>query len=361
MNYYPIRHDFLKSLEDLKITYKSILKAELKLPVHKNFFQFQGNYYPIKIKFNINNIDQKRSIVGSFNPLNLTITLNYHYYQFLDSTQRLNLIRHELAHYIDYILRGDAGHDHDAHYHRLCQSYEWNQEVYQATIDKSIIEKIQHNKRLHRHSEKLIALSQNNNSWEEAQSALLKAKQLLQGVQEKFIAQNDDYIALELTSGKRFTQKLNTILQILELFHCQCILLTTPGHFTLEAITTLKQKEAIEELYMFLLSQIDQWFDESKKHHPQLHRSSFYQGVLRGLKEKMQLQEDLLYSHQKALIISSKQELQKHFQILYPRTGKSSQKTQHDLHSFMQGKNMGMRMELKNKLRQSSTLLSFFH
>ena len=142
-NYYPVQEKFLDDLASLKITYKKILQDELKCSVSKNFFKFQDNFYPIKIKFAINVIEKNRPIIGSFNPHNLTITLNYHYYQQLNHLEQLNLIRHELAHYIDYILRGHTGQDHDAYFHQLCLSYGWDKNVYAATIDTSLLQKIE--------------------------------------------------------------------------------------------------------------------------------------------------------------------------------------------------------------------------
>lgn len=359
MNYYPINPEFLLDLELLKKTYKDIIANELNFRVSKNFFQYQDHHYPIKIKFNCNPIELQRPILGTFNPQNLAITVNYHYYQFLTEVEKLNLIRHELAHYLDYIQRGEAGNTHDAHFHHLCLSYGWGKEVYNSVLDHSIFHKIQQTQRSIRQSEKLLALAHHNSSWEEAQSALLKAKELMHNIDQKIIDHNEAYIAIELTSGKRLTQKYQTILQILEHFQCQCIILTTPGHFTLEAITTFSHKNDVIELFSYLEVQIDAWFNESKQFNPKLHRNSFYRGLKIGLEEKILQQERQFMAHQKALILSSKKELAKHFQLLYPKTGKAHQKSKQDLKSFFQGKNIGQRIELKNKIQQRHNVLTY--
>ena len=130
MKYYPIQEEFLKDLNNLQKVYRTLIKDELRCEVQKNFFKFQDQYFPIKIQFHINAIVKTHPIIGCFNPQNLSINLNYHYYQLLSPEQQLNLIRHELAHYIDYILRGNLGQDHDAYYHQLCLSYSWGKDVY---------------------------------------------------------------------------------------------------------------------------------------------------------------------------------------------------------------------------------------
>lgn len=166
------------------------------------------------------------------------------------------------------------------------------------------------------------------------------------------------FIALELFHGARFTQKYQTISQLLEHFSCKCIVLTTPGRFTLEVVTQLSKKDFIQELFDFFEQQIELWFSESKQHNPHIHRNSFYKGLQKGFEQKIKNQEKQFFSHQRALILSDLQELNSHFKLLYPRTTRSSTKSKHDFKSYFQGKNIGMRLELKNKLQQVFKLLN---
>ena len=359
MKYYPIQEEFLKDLNNLQKVYRTLIKDELRCEVQKNFFKFQDQYFPIKIQFHINAIVKTHPIIGCFNPQNLSINLNYHYYQLLSPEQQLNLIRHELAHYIDYILRGNLGQDHDAYYHQLCLSYPWGKDVYQATLQIDIIEKISSLEKNIRRSEKLFSLARNNSSWQEAQSALLKAKEILNHHENHKTFSSEDFIALELFSGNRLTQKYQTIIHILELYDCKCIVLTTPGRYTIEVITTLKQKDSIIELFHYLNEQIDLWFKESKNYNSRLHRHSFYRGLQKGLEDKIRQQTQQLFPHQKALVATSQEKLKKAFQILYPKTSKSSQQSKNDSLSFYQGRNLAMRIEMKHKLSLKNMLLTY--
>lgn len=360
MNYYPINPEILRDLAQLKTDAKAIISNEMGLQLSRDFFIYQSQHYPIKVKFKINDSDNLSIVMASFNPKSLGITVNYYYYKYLDSNLRLNLLRHELAHYLDFIQRGDHVQSHDSHYRKLCCSFGWNDDVYSATIDQNVVAKI---KSLHKNqekSQKLLALALNNPSWEEAQSALLKAKSLMQqnqlSCQEKY--RENSYIAIELIHGQRFTQKYQTLSQLLEHFQCKCIVLTTPGHFTLEVITQMSNKDYIIELFQFFDHQIDLWFEESKINNKFLHRNSFYIGLQRGFEEKIKLDENFMLAHQRALILSNHKDLQHNFKMLYPRTSKSSGKSKHDHKSFNQGKMLGLRLELKNKLQQTLKFLT---
>lgn len=360
MNYYPINPEFLAKNSQLKTDYKNIVSNELKFKISRDFFLYQDHYYPIKIKFTLDQ-ELSKKVIGSFNSNNLTITINYNYYQYMNPEDQLNILRHEIAHYLDYIQRGNHGADHDAHFHKLCLSYGWGSNVYQATFNSDIEVKIHNQFKIQQRTIKLLNLAKNNSSWEEAQSALLKAQSLIHDYNIN-IHESDNqqtvYIAIELASGRRLTQKYQTIAQLLESFSCKCIVLTTPGHFTLEAICLHSNKDAIYELYLYLEKEIDQWYLESKKNNPKLHRTSFYQGLNKGLQEKLHQQKKQLFSFQNALMTSQEKSLLMHFKMLYPKTSQTGQKTKHDLWSYLQGQIVGKRLELKNKLNQSLKFLN---
>lgn len=360
MNYYPINPQLLSDIAQLKLDYKNIISKEVGLELSRDFFCYQKKFYPIKIKFNIQEHDQTKIVIGSFNSQNLTITINYYYYKYLNNEDKLNLLRHEIAHYLDFIQRGDYGQQHDAHFHHLCESMGWGNDVYASTINSEIVEKIKKSHKNKERSQKLMALANNNSSWAEAQSALLKAKAMMQSDYDIKTEAEDEfqYIALELLSGNRFTQKYQTISQLLENFSCKCIVLTTPGNFTLEVITQAKNRHVIQDLFTYFNDQVDQWYSESKKINPKLHRTSFYQGLQKGLEQKIKQQEQQYFAYQTALINTDAANLSKYFKLLYPRTSQNSTKSKRDFWSFFQGQNMAKRIELKHKLNQTLKYLT---
>lgn len=360
---YPISEEILNRLKHLRSDLHGILKNELKLEVKGNFFKFYNHYYPINIKF-FEQGGNDKDIMGRFQRENHQISINYLYYKDLPRESQLNILRHEIAHYIDYILRGDQAWGHDTHYKDLCKSYGWTEEVYLSTMKDDALIDIQKNIKNRKRFQKLISLSQNNASWQEAETALLMARKIMS---EKFLLEPNnteqacfDYVAIELAIGKRMTQKYQTIALLLENFSCKTIFKTYPGHFTLEAICHKSETDAISELFTFFNEQIDQWYLECRENNSKLHRQSFYKGLRLGLEEKIQHEQRTYYPHQKALIKNEELKLQRSFALLYPRSSKVSSSSKLDSHSYHQGMLVGKRLELKNKLSQTMRFLEYF-
>ena len=90
--------------------------------------------------------------------------------------QLRNVIRHELAHYINFITCGDLSHS--AEFRALCQGLGWGEEVFRATgtFDQGQSEGKKSN--VLRKVQKLMALSTSSNK-NEAEQAMIKSQQLL--------------------------------------------------------------------------------------------------------------------------------------------------------------------------------------
>lgn len=367
MKYFSLAKDSVQELHLLRSKLQNILKNELKLETSKNFFLFQQEYYPINIGFFKEDFF-KEITLGEFVPQKLKININWDYYFQFTCTEQSNLLRHELAHYIDFILRGDLLQAHDSHYKKLCASFGWGEEVSAAKQNvniKNIQDDLKEKLRKRDTYNKILSLSKNNPSWEEAQAALLMAKRFLtkHGMSEFVQSENihsindDDYVLFELEHGKRMGQKIQTLAMLLENFHCKTIFKSRPGMFVLEIICKKQQLESIVEIYHFFNQQIDQWFHEAKKLHAKIHRKSFYNGLREGLENKFKLDKSLNYPHLSTLIKSDSEKLNNAFSLLYPRHGTIRTLSKFDTNSFAQGKLMGHRAELKNKISTGIRLL----
>lgn len=369
MKYFSIAEKSILELKNLQNKLRSILKEELKLTISKNFFFFNSEYYPINICFFKEDF-YKKVTLGQFVPSSLKININWDYYFHLAPNDQTNLLRHELAHYFDYILRGDLLHAHDTHYRKLCLSFGWGEEVYLSKFE-GIIECMEKkfkdkNKKINTY-QKILSLSKNNPSWEEAQVSLLMAKRYLEKNQlESYDISNshmdektDDYILIELASGKRINQKMQTLALLLENFHCKTIFKTRPGMFALEIVLKRHELDSICEIYHFFDKQIDRWFLEAKQYNASLHRKSFYMGIREGLESKFKSDHSINFPHLKALTIKENQKLNHAFSLLYPRHGKIKSINRLDQTSYSQGMLMGKRIELNTKISQRKNFLEY--
>ena len=129
---------YSKTLEafrkNIKRKFRQILLNEccpLNIKVLQKRFEFRGYYYPIEvITF------ERDQVLGYFDSSYFTIGIHRNLVLLgeQESETLNNIIRHEIAHYLCFILYGRQIQDHGKEYRDLCRQFKWGEEVYSAKL-----------------------------------------------------------------------------------------------------------------------------------------------------------------------------------------------------------------------------------
>ena len=156
---------------------REIVNNEMHLKMEKSRILYKGILYPLNIV-----VFEDLSRLGYFDSRTYELGLSKKLmYQAKDEVLK-NIIRHELAHFMCYLLYGPRVL-HGEEFHNLCKSFGWGPEVYGAyaniDLENSKIESVdEKTEKLLARLKKLLALASSDNI-HERELATLKANQLL--------------------------------------------------------------------------------------------------------------------------------------------------------------------------------------
>lgn len=206
-----------------------------------------------------------------------------------------NMVRevlgHEVAHYIDWNINGSTSHGEE--FKRICAilGITNDEAVFKDSLmavrdNSSIMEKIK----------KLLALSESPNM-NEAQSALLKARQLMREYNLEDAERKDTQkiYRLGLHDYKSYTAELMTITYIIKQVSNVYVVLN--GGYPLNTISahgTKTEVEIAEYLFSYLKRELDYQYKQMRKNGDFYGRgkTSFYNGVLSEMQKRFSKQEE---------------------------------------------------------------------
>jgi hypothetical protein len=276
-----------------------------------------------------------------------------------------NLLRHELAHFIQYLTYGNSVQPHGSEFREICRTYGWGEEVWLAK------EKLDPDKLLSRNSEenklitkvsKLLRLASSENSYE-AESAALKANELLLKhnlTKAELVDREDVEIALEkVISFKRKSGKISAISKILETFYVDVVLNYGSQSAYMEIMGEKTNVEIASYVASFLDQELDNLWEEAKKENVSLkgqsQKNSFMKGVAQGFLSKQKLQRSELRVDDKALIKMNYSLMKPAKNWFFRSLGSSSQPKEGSSHSKLIGEKKGKSLSINPALKSSSS------
>lgn len=346
---------------------KKIIREEIGLEVKSKRFLYQNYLYPLEIV-----VFEHPKILGHFTPDNYRIGINKRLYLFKDDgvelhQEILNILRHELAHYLCWIEYGDKAKAHGPEFRSLCERYAWGRDVWAAKSD--LLSGLDEEEKKQAHYlekiKKMLNLSQSSNP-HEAQAALLKAKEWQEEYHITLDHQDSSETLLaKILSYPRQNTKMLSISEILETFNVFPVINVGRGKTYLEVVGSREDVELAEYLAFILDQKLEEMWNQEKKQNPRLKglraKNSFFYGVARGYLQKNKEIEKNLSSH-KSLMAQKKAELAKHKQRAYPRLARSFSQNIIDPHANQAGTRRGQSLSLNPALKSkqsSSTLLGY--
>lgn len=276
-------------ISQIKKHIRSILSREMGLKVQKSRFLdvSETMSYPIKIV-----IFNQKGMLGYFH--SDFLELGFHERLMYEKTETLiNLIRHELAHYMTYISYGDKVQSHGPEFREICQKYGWGKEVSLSSIclDGKGDDEIQEESRVFKKVKKLMALG-SSSSQNEAEAAVLKSQELLlkYNLEPKNLEEEERFYLKRILKKKKESAKMRAIAQILETFFVHIVLHRSKGFVSLEIVGEKVNLEIAEYVANVLEEELERLWKNVKKEAKitsLTSRNSFFLGVSKGYCEKV--------------------------------------------------------------------------
>lgn len=350
----------IQFVSEIQQTIKHILSKEIGLKVfaHENRFynRAKNASYPIKIVI-FNNM----SMLGYFN--SEFYELGFHERLMHAKKEQLaNIIRHELAHYMNFMDFGPLQHPHGSEFKTFCALKGWNEEVSKATIclecediasddkESAILRKIQ----------KLLALTSSANQ-NEAEVAMIKSQQLLLKYNlepESISTEGEDKVFLKrILKQKRLNGKLSAIAKILQTFFVNTVYSRLGEFIYLEIMGTAVNVEIAEYVANVLQVEFEKLWDRAQKLANLkgiTAKNSFFLGIAKGYCNKIEmLKREYNTATTIALMVIEKQ-LSDAKALVYPALSSVRSQGHYCEKSSALGELMGKQLNINSALSSSS-------
>ena len=318
------------------------------ISVSKTRFSFERYLWPITV------VVFEGKELGHFNAPYLQIGLNRKLvYEAKDSVLR-DILKHELAHYLTYILFKEV-RPHGPEFKSVCERFGFPQEVAEATmnLNESNLSKegdIQ-SERIVEKVKKLLMLAQSSNS-HEAELATLKANELLLRHNIDSIKDRPEPIYMDrLLMRKRKDTKISAIYDILKHFIVRPVISQGKNSCCLEVSGTLTNVKLAGYIAEFLDRELDHMWEDARVEYGLQGlqaKNSFFLGVADGFDKKMKLaKQGYSEADQKALVIVEKK-LDIDTKAIYRRLSASRSGHQTDFAASSVGHTKGLSLTIRN-------------
>lgn len=336
---------------------REIVNAEMKLKMDRSRILYKQTFYPLNIV-----VFEDHSRLGYFDFRTYELGLSKKLMYLAHDRVLKNVIRHELAHFMTFILHGpDIMHGQE--FRDLCRSYGWDEHVERAyaniELENEKIEGDLKTEKLLEKLKKLLALSASDNI-HERELATLKANQLLLEHNLDYTRQSniDETVYVKrVLEAKRKKTKHVTVYEILKTFFVSPVFNHGAGIFYLEVIGDKTSVELAHYVANFLDYELEKMWLETKKNNPQLKsitaKNSFYRGVAKGYIEKIERQKSkMAQSHE---LITIEKNLSHKLRYVYSRMGHSSLgPTKHNQEANLLGIKSGLNLSIRPGLGKSA-------
>ncbi len=326
---------------------KEILtKAGIK--VHKSRFEFKGHLFPIDV------VVFEGSELGHFNSSYYQIGLNRKLiYLAKDSVVR-DILKHELAHYLTFILYKDVK-PHGIEFHQVCESFGFPKEVSEATmnLEESNLSKVGdlQSEKIVEKVKKLLMLAQSSNA-HEAELATIKANELLLRHNLDYLKDKQEPIYLDrLLIRKRKDTKLTAIYSILKHFIVRPVISQGQHACCLEVSGALTNVKLAGYIAHFLDRELDHLWDQAKSENGLSGlqaKNSFFLGVADGFNEKMLAAKKEFTDEDRKSLVVVEQKLEIDTRIIYQRLGQVKSGHQTNQKAMSAGHARGLNLTIRN-------------
>lgn len=376
----PISADILNFQIRCEKLCLKILKSEANLTVTQKFFLYGGRYHRINVAcFQDERAENKYHVLGEFLAQQSLVNINFEFTRFLSENVLLNLLRHELAHFLTYL---DFPHTlmnpHGAEFRNTCKRYGWHEEVFNAELPlPEYLASLQHeaqqqvqNKKIQDKIAKLLALSKSCER-HEAELALFKARELMQNFapllpqhqtqSQTSFSEPIHYYVYDLLQQKRMTPIMSALYDILPQFSIRLVWHYRKDGLVLEALGTYAQLVSLIPLTDFIIEQLEKWWQEDKiafkKKGIKLSAKSFFKGVGQGFVQKCKIQQNQENAESRNLELLQKHQLDLYQDMAYPHLQRSRAHHGLDHRSLFLGNLRGKQLELDKKIGKHSLYL----
>ena len=346
-------------IQDIKEKVKKILSKEMHLVVKNDFFLYPycAGFHPISIV-----IYESKKTIGYFDPL--FRELGFHKSLMHTSSDTLmDVIRHELAHYILHITSTIDTSPHGPRFQGFCQQMGWKESVYQARF--CLEELTESTEKIHsdllRKIQKLLSLASSNNP-HEAEAAMLKSRELLlkHHLDLRYVQEEETILLKRPIKQKKADEKFYTISRIVRTFFVETVLgKTSDGHIYLEIFGDPSHIEVAEYVTLFLQEELDRLWQAAQKNNPHLKglvaKNSFFRGLALGYLEKVQSAERQCGQETSCALILLEKKLQDAKELIYGNRLHSgrSRRVHHCEESSHLGVQTGKKLNIRPVLHHS--------
>ncbi|MCI5051810.1 MAG: SprT-like domain-containing protein [Simkaniaceae bacterium] len=275
-----------------------ILSFEMSCRISRKRFTRNNYSYPLNI-----NVFEHKTKLGYFNSDLLEIGINK---GLVDHEELcLNVLRHELVHYLVHIDFGDV-EPHGVEFKQMCQELGYGPEIHLASTP--LMPTSQETPTLLRKIEKLFALSESANSNESA-SALLKANELL----ERHGLSRQDPHEIVLHRSLNYRQggaKIESIAEILRAFRVETVINHGRNSVYLEILGSEQDVQNADYVAAFLDKEMERLWNRETDLKGKRSKNAFFRGLAQGYLKELPKERGLIPTH--AHLVS----------LAYPRLGK---------------------------------------
>lgn len=265
---------FLKKVRKLAC---KILSKEMGLKIGHSRLYYKTSSYPLNFV-----IFDHPSRLGYFIPSHYEIGINK-LFLLENDEEIINLLRHELAHYMTFLEYGEHVPSHGKEFRSICKRYGWPTEIAYAQIP---IEKAVKNHRIAEKVRKLLSLAESHHT-KEAESATLKAKELLLKYNLSLHETEEETVVKRVFEQKRSSAKLQAIAEILRTFFVYPIFNHGKNSLYLEIIGERVNVEVAEYVAHFLGAHFEElWKKRETPLKGLAAKNAFFRGIAKGFLSK---------------------------------------------------------------------------
>jgi hypothetical protein len=345
----------------IKAEIKQVLTKEVGLKVHGERFydRWKTTSYPIKVV-----IFNNKAKLGYFE--SEFYEMGFHERLMKSSKKQLGeIIRHELAHYLNYINFGTYVEPHGVEFKQLCKSLGWGPEVSDATIlleegQFSIDNDVDCDQGILRKVQKLMSLASSSNT-HEAELAMLKSQQLLlkHNIDEKYVGDmgEEKIFRKRILKERKENAKMRSIAHILDTFFVSTVYYRTAEFTYLEIMGNAVNLQIAEYVAEVLKLELDRLWEIAKKEHQlkgQIAKNCFFSGVAKGYCNKVSaLKKDYSQEVANALIVLDKKLIDAKAMV-YGRLSSQRSSGSFCPESSSLGEKMGRQLNIRSGLNESA-------
>ncbi len=358
MTTFVYSEQILSSLQQARSLVEKILVSEMKLPVFDNTFFFQGRTFI----FSLVAFEDPRRL-GFFSSEFHEIGLNKALLFSKNNEQIKAVLRHELAHYMTWILHGALVSDHGQAFRAVCKSYGWGKEVSSASVELSedliILQRDSACSRMLSKIEKLLALSSSANV-NESEQATLKANALLlkHNLEEDDLNQEEESCVKRVLHSARYSAKMGAISTILRTFLVSPVLNRREERTYLEVFGKRSNVLIAEYVATYLERELDVLWKEARRKDKRLKglasKNSFFRGVGFGYLEKVESLKKQYSAPQRHALTKLEENLDFSLGLAYPRLRNKRSHVRHDEQAAQAGVLEGKQLNIRKPVSDSS-------